>query len=206
VFIHFIGANLDFNDLSLWADHGSMQGLVVITLGHGDVIIELTRYGRPKRVHQSQYAVTTGYVIDKNPHCPDIKQLMKIQTLALHLPPDAKYVLGTAFYFTFYTGGINRFSQFLNKHADEVFTVSASLSDKRRYTAVIFWLIVAKGQVFQFPFQLPDTQPVGQWCMNQHGFPGQGNRISLPGFRPPQLDKLPGQSDQHNTNVIDQRQ
>ena len=192
MFIHLVGANLNLNHLAFRADHGGMQGLVVIALGHRDVIIELTWNGLPQGMYQPEHAVTTRQVINQNTHGPDIIKLMKVQAFALHFPVNTVDVLGPAFDLTANGRVRDRRSQFLNEIENKTFPVGSPFRHQRCNTPIFFGLIKPESQVFQFPFELPDAKPVGQRRMNQHDFPGQmtGLLVILV-LQPVQLHQLP---------------
>jgi len=45
VFVHLAGANLEFDDALLWGDDGSVEGLVAVLFGLGDVIFDAAVHG-----------------------------------------------------------------------------------------------------------------------------------------------------------------
>lgn len=45
VIVHFVGADLELDDLAVGGDNGGMEGLVSVLLGHGDVIFDAAWHG-----------------------------------------------------------------------------------------------------------------------------------------------------------------
>ncbi|MDT4841783.1 hypothetical protein FQZ97_756550 [compost metagenome] len=67
---------------------------------------------------------------------------------------------------------------------------------------VLFGLQEAERQIFHFPFDLPDSQPVGQGRVQVQGFPGEGDGARRLAFRVPAQAAQPGrQPHQHNAQV-----
>ena len=73
-----------------------MNALVTVLFGHSNVVIELAGYVRPSAVNNAQRCVTTGEIIDNNPHRPDVVDIIQGNALRLHFAPDAENVFRPA--------------------------------------------------------------------------------------------------------------
>ena len=71
--MHIMGANLDFDGLTLGADHRGVQGAVVIVLGVCDVVVELARQVRPEIVHRAKGCVAILDVIDEDSYGTNVE-------------------------------------------------------------------------------------------------------------------------------------
>ncbi|MNM80777.1 hypothetical protein D3C81_927540 [compost metagenome] len=158
-------------------------------------------------MHHTECGVAGGHVVDHHPYRTDVIQLVEGQALLLHLPPDAVDVLGPATDL-----GVDALhAQFARQHLLHVLDVAlagdARFVDLARDAPVGVRLQVAERQVFQFPFQLPDAQPVGQRRMDVAGQLGQRAAlflIELVGRA--HARQLPGQQDRHHPQVADDGQ
>jgi hypothetical protein len=91
--LHLLRANLHFQRAPVGSIHSRVDGLVVVALGRGDVIVELARQEPPQVVHDAQRRVAVGHGGHDDAHRPDVEHLIERQLLALHLPEDAVGVL-----------------------------------------------------------------------------------------------------------------
>ena len=205
--VHLARADLHFDGNLAGTDDGRVQRAVGVVLGGGDVVVELARNVGPAAVHQAQRRIAVGHAVGQDAHRADVEHLLEAEVLALHLPPDAVDVLGPA-------GDLGRDAG-LREHAVE-------LRDDRRDVAlavrapfvqlagdehVAVRLEVAKGQVLQFPLELPDTEPAGQRRVHLAGLAGQAlARILGEVARFAQVMELLGEPDQHQPRVGDDRQ
>ena len=102
-------------------------------------------------------------------------------------------------------GLVQSFTELLHELIDRALALAVLLGHQSLDAGVRLRFEVAKREVFQLPFQLPDTQAIGQRPMDGLGF----TRQCLSQFRfARQLHsgQLPGQYDQHHAHVGDQRQ
>ena len=56
--------------------------------------------------------------------------------------------------------------------------------------AVLVWFEVAEGEVFEFPFQLPDAESIGQWRIDFAGLEGNGFAAAILSGDVPQKKRL----------------
>ena len=169
-FVHFSCTDLHFYTAALGIENHSMQGLIAVFFGIGDVIVKFLGYGLPRAMHDAQGGIAVGQIIDYNPHRQQIVQFVDIQLFALHFFPDAVDMLGAAINL-----GANRFIakellQQDNKMIDTRFPLVALGSQGFGNLEICFGFQIAKRHVFQFPFELVYTQTIGNWRINVQGF------------------------------------
>ena len=75
--MHFPGANLDFNGLPPRPDNRRVQRLVVIGLGHSDIVFEAVRQGLPQAVDDAQNTVAVLDVVDDDPDGEEVVDWLK---------------------------------------------------------------------------------------------------------------------------------
>ena len=64
VFMHFFGADLEFNDTFIFSNDGSVERLVTILLRHSDVIFNAARHWHIERVDDAKGKIAIGDVAD----------------------------------------------------------------------------------------------------------------------------------------------
>ncbi|GBF29334.1 hypothetical protein MnTg03_00905 [bacterium MnTg03] len=74
-----------------------MQGLVAVFLGVGNIVIEFVRDMLPGSMHNAEHYITIGYRINQNSHRAQVKQLVELQVLFLHLAPDTNNMFDPPF-------------------------------------------------------------------------------------------------------------
>ena len=92
--VHLVRAHLDLERLALRPDHGRVQGLVHVELGHGHVVLEPPRHRLPQRVDHADRAVAVLDRADDDPHRGQVVDLVELATLLGHLRVDRVEVLG----------------------------------------------------------------------------------------------------------------
>ncbi len=197
--VHIPGPDLHFQAESVRSDNRGVQALVIVTLRLRDVIIELAGYRRPQLVHQTQHAVAGGDIIDQHADGTDIVKPFEIQILALHLFPDAGDVLRPSGDIGGNPGPGQRRLDLLRSLLDVTFAQTAFFLQLACNGLILLRLHDPERQILQFPFQLPDTESVGERRMDIGGQVRQGQPLGFrPGYRFTHLHQLPGQQhDQH---------
>ena len=64
IFMHFVGANLEFDNLFFGCDDGSMERLIAVLFGHSDVIFDATAHGGVEGVNNAESEVAGGDVVN----------------------------------------------------------------------------------------------------------------------------------------------
>ena len=86
-FVHRPRPDLDLDPLSVGTDHGRMEGLVVVGLGHGDIILEPPGNRFPEGMDHAQRLIAVLFLvrIEDDPEGRQVIDLVKIDVLLLHL-------------------------------------------------------------------------------------------------------------------------
>src|SRR5690606_30939691 len=86
--VHLEGAYLNFQHLVLRPEDRGMQRLITVLLWIGDVVVKLVRNVMPPRMHNAKHGVAITHSGHEDANGPNIVDLGKGNSLALHLPPD----------------------------------------------------------------------------------------------------------------------
>ena len=92
--MHVVGADLDLDAFAVRADHGRVQRLVAVGLGHGDVIFEAARNGFVGRMDHAERLVALGDVVDDDAKSDHVVRPARSRLAPLHLLVDRVEVLG----------------------------------------------------------------------------------------------------------------
>ena len=91
-----MGADLDLHRTSVRADHGGVQRLIHVELGHRDVVLEPPREGAPLRMQHPEGGITLTHRVHEHAGGLEIVDLIEILTPHDHLLIDRVVVLGAA--------------------------------------------------------------------------------------------------------------
>ena len=94
--VHLPRADLHFKGDALLADDGSVQGLVHIGLGGGDIILKAPGDRFIHIVDNTQAVITVDHRIHNDPHGKNVIDLIKVMILHVHLAVDAVHALDAA--------------------------------------------------------------------------------------------------------------
>ena len=87
-FVHFTGADLDLDPLTVAARHRRVDRTVAVSLGLTDVIFEPPRHSPPALVDRTQHAVAVRLCRSNDAETIDVGQARKAHVLFLHLAPN----------------------------------------------------------------------------------------------------------------------
>ena len=177
--VHVVGADLHLEGAALGADHGGVQGLVIVSLRAGDVVVEFAGDERPQRMHDAERRVAGRHVADQYAQGADVVELGKVEALLLHLPPDRTDVFGPAGDIGFDAGLIEGLAQGRRRAGDPGLAVVAAFVEQFGDLPIGLRLQVAEREVFELPLELPDTKPVGQRGVDVGGQLGQSATVVL---------------------------
>ena len=93
------------------------------------------------------------------------------------------------------------------QRGDVTLAVGALLGQRRGNASVVIGLQEAKGEVLEFPLELPQPQPVGERCEHFAGLERQSltrGGVSIP--RGAEIDQLPREARQHQARIADHGQ
>ena len=94
--VHVKRANLDFHALVFGADNDSVQALVIVGFGVGNVVVKLAWYRLPHAVDDAQCGIALRHGVYQYAHSADVVQTRKIELFLGHFFVDGINVLGTA--------------------------------------------------------------------------------------------------------------
>ena len=92
--VHLVRADLDLQRTPLGTDHGRVQRLVHVELGHRDEVLEAARQRLPQRVDHADRPVAVLHRLDDHPHRREVVDLVELAALLGHLRVDRVEVLG----------------------------------------------------------------------------------------------------------------
>jgi len=170
--VHGLGANLHFERAPLQSDDGGVQRLIAVILGQGDIVVKLASDGAPEAMDRAQRVIALALLLHDHADAKQIIDLVKGAIFLLHLAVNAVQVLGAtgdaivqALLIQASTHGGD--GAFQVRHA-----LRALLCHQAGDGVILLRLEVAKSQIFQLPFELPDAQAVRQRRKNVHGLTG----------------------------------
>ncbi|VTS20737.1 Uncharacterised protein [Streptococcus dysgalactiae subsp. equisimilis] len=201
-----MGADLYFQHLALRPDHRGMQRAVAVFFGVGDVVVEFLGNVPPQGMHDAQRGIAVAHLRNQHADGANVVDLAEIQALALHLAPDGVDVLRPSAEVGLHAGGGQGLLELAHHVGDVLLAIQSALVQQLGDLLVLVGLEVAEGQVFQFPLDMPDTQAVGQRCIDVEDFTGDAVALLLVGVlhRADRAGAL-GQFDQGDANVVDHR-
>ena len=86
--VHIPGPDLDLDPLFERADNPGMERLIAVRLGRADIVFEAPRNHRILAVQSAKQLVALASILDHEPKCHDVGELLETNVLALHLQPD----------------------------------------------------------------------------------------------------------------------
>ncbi len=179
VLMHLGGADLHLQRLAIVPDHRRVQGLVEIVLRRGNVIIELPRDGSPARVDEPESRIARADVGDDQTNGPHVAHELERLALFLHLLVDGIDVLGAPANLQLDIVLLKQHLQALNNGFYLCFAIRAALCQLPGDFLIFGRVDVTERQVFELPLDLPDTEPVRQWCENIQGLLGDALALRL---------------------------
>ena len=157
-FVHLRGADLHFKHAAFGANKGSVQGLIAVGLGIGDVVVKFGENRLPQIMNDAEHAVTFFFAGDFHPHRAHIIDLRKFQIFSLHFLIDTIDVLDPAIdFFRHYACLAQLMFQQGNDALDITLAINATLFQFERKLLINIGFQSLQGAVFQLPFELGDT-------------------------------------------------
>ncbi len=104
-------------------------------------------------------------------------------------------------------GGAQLLLQVAAQSFDVAFAIRALLVQRGGEASILFRLEVSERQILELPFELPDTQTIGQG--REHGSGLDGEPVTLLGRQVacvPQLHQLLGEPREHQSRIADDGQ
>ena len=171
-FFHFTGTDLDLDRYAMHAKQRGMQRLIAVGFGNGDVVLEPARQGFVQIMYSAQYAVAGVDLVDDDPECVNIHDLVKGPALAAHLLVDAVDVLLTTADFTLNAvDGQTVAERFFNL-VDDFLAIAPGTLDRLINARRAHRVHRLETEVFEFDTNAVHTQPIGDGCVDFQGFLG----------------------------------
>ena len=168
--MHLVGSNLNLERTSRRADDRRVERLVVIDLGHGDIVFKATGHGVPQRMHRTERGVAIAHRMRDDAQRHQVVDLGELLALALHLLVDGPIVLGTAVDLeAFQANAVELVGECLDGLSQIALTDLARLRHHARDALVGIGLQVEEGQVLELPLNRAHAQAVGQGRVHVHG-------------------------------------
>ena len=168
--MHLVGSNLNLERTSRRADDRRVERLVVIDLGHGDIVFKATRHGVPQRMHRTERGVAIAHRMGNYAQRHQVVDLGELLALALHLLVDGPIVLGAAVDLeVLQTNAVELIGKRLDGLGKVALADLARLSHHARDALVGIGLQVEEGQVLELPLNRAHAQTVGQGRIHVHG-------------------------------------
>ena len=168
--MHLVGSNLNLERAGRGADNRRMERLVVVDLGHGDIVFEATGHGVPQRMHRAERGVAIAHRMRDDTQCHQVVDLGEFLALALHLLVDGPIVLGTAIDLeALQANAVELVGERLDSLSQIALANLARLSHHARNALVGIGLQVEEGQVLELPLNRAHAQTVGQGRIHVHG-------------------------------------
>ena len=168
--MHLVGSNLNLERTSRGADDRRVERLVVIDLGHGDIVFKATRHGMPQRMHRTERGVAIAHRMGNNTQRHQVVDLGELLALALHLLVDGPIVLGAAINLeALQANAVELVGERLDGLGKVALADLARLSHHARDALVGIGLQVEEGQVLELPLNRAHAQAVGQGRVHVHG-------------------------------------
>ena len=150
-----------------------MERLVVIDLGHGDIVFKATGHGVPQRMHRAERGVAIAHRMGDDAQRHQVVDLGEFLALALHLLVDGPIVLGAAINLeALQANAVELVGERLDGLGQIALANLARLSHHARNALVGIGLQVEEGQVLELPLNRAHAQTVGQGRIHVHGLAG----------------------------------
>ena len=153
-------------------------------------------------MHKTECGIATLDVSGNDTQGADVKHLLETKGLAAHLLDDAVNVFGAALHQSGYALLVQVALQLRTQRLHEAFAQGPLFVKLTRHLLVDIRLQKAERQVFHFPLELPDAQPVGQRRKHMQRLVRQrwGRRLFAGGIVPQRLQAR-GQPQHHHAQV-----
>ena len=162
VVVHFVGADLHLQRLSVGADHRRVQRLVYAEAWRGNIVLKPSRHRLVNRVDRTDSGIAILHVIDQNAHTHQVEDLVKVAPAHNHLLVDRPVVLGSAFH-----RGVQRAAghgqlDLLLDLGQVLVALRGTVGHQPHDLFVLLGIQDRKGQILEFPLDRCHAQAVRQ--------------------------------------------
>ncbi len=205
--VHLVGPDLDLEGLAVEGDDRRMERLVQIVLGDRDVVVELAGDRSPDGMDDAQGRVAIADLVNEQPDRVDVVDLAELGTLALHLLPDAVDMFRPTLDVGHDPGCLETRSQFGDGPLDVGLAAGSSGIQQSGQVTEAFRLERLEGEVLEFPLDLPDPEPLGEWRVDLHRLASDALLlVDRQGRQRAHVVEPVGQLDQDDPDVLSHRQ
>ena len=170
--VHLARADLDLEWFSTRADHGGVEALVQVELGHRHVVLEAPHDRLPVPVNAAEGRVAILHRIDDHANGDDVEDLVELFALLDHLLVDAPEVLSASGH----VGGDVEVVQLTAHIGHGLGQVDVALGAARDHEVVEFGVPLRierrEGQIFELLFEAAHAETVGQRCIDLQSLVG----------------------------------
>ena len=168
--VHLVRANLNLERTGRGTDDRGVQALVVVGLGHVDVILEAPGHGRPQGVRGAERGIAIDDALGDHAQSDQVVDLGELLAFALHLLIDRPVVLGAARdLIALDTGALQLVVECLDGLGQEALAGLAALAHHTGDALVRLGLEVEERQILELPLDGAHAQAVGERRVNVHG-------------------------------------
>ena len=201
--VHLHRPDLHLDGLSGVGDHGGVERLVAIALGHRDVVLEAARNRLPEVMDHAQGAVAVLHRVHHHAHRHQVVDLLEFLLLAAHLVDDAVDVLGSPAQLGAHSDGLQLTLEDLAHVADKDLALLPPALQPGLHGVVAVGVELGEGQILQLRLELPDAEPVGERRVDVEGLltdpPAPLLGVGADGAH---VVKPVGELDEHHADVL----
>ena len=170
--VHLPGADLHLEGDAVLAHHRGVQTLVHIGLGGADIVLEPAQDGVVEIVDDAQHVVAVGHRVHDHPEGDQVKDVVELLVLGVHLAVDAVGVLQPPADDALDAGGGEPAGDLLLDGGHEAVVLGGLVLQGPGDLPVAHGIQVLEAQVLQLPLHLLHAQPVGDGGVDLHGLVG----------------------------------
>ena len=167
--VHLVGSNLNLERTGRGADNRRMKRLIVIDLGHGDIVFKATGHGVPQRMHRTERGIAIAHRMSDDAQRHQVINLGEFLAFALHLLVDGPIVLGAAVDLEALQANA---VEFIGERLDSLGQIALAnltrLCHHARDALVGVGLQIEEGQILELPLNRAHAQAVGQGRVHVH--------------------------------------
>ena len=202
--VHLVSSNLNLERTGSGTDNRRVKRLVVIDLGHGNIVFKTTGHGMPQGMHGAKRGIAITYRMSDDAQRHQVVNLGELLALALHLLIDGPIVLGTTVNLkVLKTNAIELIGERLDGLGQITLANLARLGYHARDALVGIGLQVEEGQVLELPLDRAHAQAVGQRRVYVHGLARlKQTAVLAQGGKRAHVMQAVGELDDDDANVL----
>ncbi len=168
--VHLGSADLDLERVTAGPDHGGVEGLIPVELGHRDVVLEPARHRLPQRVDDADGAVAVLHRVHDHAQCREVVDLVELLALDGHLLVDGVDVLRPSGDLDGHDADVLELAiEERSRVGDHGVAVGAALVDELLDLGVAAGMERGEGEVLEFRLERVDTEAVRERCVDLEG-------------------------------------